>query len=454
MATTLKKTGRPIKVYRTSWGEQIPGLTRLKDGRWRASGTAQTTWSESDERLAVARFRKLDRAKKESDLGKLRVHTSVDGIVADVVKRLRDSGSNLEAEVALSGGPDPVFAVRDLTLTEDQWAWLRNQIIERPKWVAERVGIEQIGYLSDLERPLPSAKLSTLIDTYTAKPALSSNELSRSKLFWKQFVRATGVTHVNEIEHAQVIAYEKAVLGAGLAPKSIHHRFGKVKTVFAFAIKRGIDIQACRKALDALAMLEVKEAHPMDPRPIAPDQFWKIYAKASDTGDTVFTTCLLTALNLCAYGGEISKLRWGELDLDAGTYVGRRPKTKISRVAVLWPEVIKGLQKIERREAVDYVFNTSRRSFTCNAVLKHWRRYRAAAQLNDDLTFGQIRDAAYSIACQNASLDQAKVLAGHAFGGASDFYIRRNPLFVAKACEAIRAAFGVSARCERRPAAA
>jgi len=32
----------------------------------------------------------------------------------------------------------------DETLSESQWGWLRLQIIHRPQWVAERVGIEQI----------------------------------------------------------------------------------------------------------------------------------------------------------------------------------------------------------------------------------------------------------------------------------------------------------------------
>src|SRR5687767_316421 len=56
LSTTKKKQGRPQAVYRTSWGDQVPGLMRLADGRWRASGPEKYTFTESDERVALARF--------------------------------------------------------------------------------------------------------------------------------------------------------------------------------------------------------------------------------------------------------------------------------------------------------------------------------------------------------------------------------------------------------------
>ncbi len=52
------------------------------------------------------------------------------------------------------------YAVSDETLTDTQWAWLRRQIIERPRWVAERVGIEQVGYLTNLRPDTPSPLLT------------------------------------------------------------------------------------------------------------------------------------------------------------------------------------------------------------------------------------------------------------------------------------------------------
>src|SRR3954464_6413128 len=56
MVTSTKKRGRPVHVYRMANGTQIPGLMKLKDGRWRASGPEKFTFSESDEGRAVQRF--------------------------------------------------------------------------------------------------------------------------------------------------------------------------------------------------------------------------------------------------------------------------------------------------------------------------------------------------------------------------------------------------------------
>lgn len=450
MQKSIAKPGRPLKVYRTSWGDQIPGLIRLKDGRWRISGKNQVTFTESDERLAVARFREMKEAERPSNLGELVMHSTWEAAAKDLAERTHDAGGVLAATIKPMGdaeADDPAgWGVVDETLSPKQWAWLRQELIERPTWVAQRVGLEWLGYGKDLRKPTPSAKLSALIQTYTSKPSLSANEASRSKLFWKEFTAAVGVDRIAEVGHDQVVTYEQSVLASGLSPKSIHHRFSKIRTVVAYGLKRGLDIPGCRHALDVLAMLEVKDAHPIDPRPISPKDFWAIHAQAVEANDATFATMMLTALNCCAYGGEIAAMKWSEFDLNGGFYVGRRPKTKISRVAVLWPEVVVGLKKIRPREGVDFIFNSARRSFTTNAVLKLWRKYRVAAKVDENVTFGCIRDASYSLACQSASLDQAKVLAGHAFSGTSDHYIRRNPEFVADACAAIRRAFYAKSR--------
>lgn len=319
------------------------------------------------------------------------------------------------------------------------WGWLHTQLVARAKWVSERVGID----LTNLKPPVPSAKLSALIDAYTAKPKLSSNEASRSKLFWTEFAKAIDVSTVGEIGHPQIIKYEKAVAAGGLSTKSTHHRFAKVKTVIAYGLKRGLDIEGCRRALDAAAVLDAQHRNENDPTPIEPTAFWKVYSAAMKAGDTVFAALVLIALNACCYGGEAAVLKWGEIDLKAGTLVTRRPKTGVSRVAVLWPETIAALNAVPKRDGVDFIFNTSRRSYTTYSVLEVWRRYCTAAELPTDLKVGQIRDAAYSIACQSATLDQAKALAGHRFPGMTDAYVRRRPYFVGTACEAIRREFEV-----------
>lgn len=52
-----QKRGRPQKPYVTSWGATNPGLYRKSDGRWRINATGKE-FTEHDERLAIARFRR------------------------------------------------------------------------------------------------------------------------------------------------------------------------------------------------------------------------------------------------------------------------------------------------------------------------------------------------------------------------------------------------------------
>jgi integrase len=148
---------------------------------------------------------------------------------------------------------------------------------------------------------------------------------------------------------------------------------------------------------------------------------------------------MLMALNAAMYAGEVSALKWSEIDLVAGTLVTRRPKTGVSRVAVLWPETVAALKALPREG--DHVFYTRVRSYTVFSALDAWRKYREAAGLGGDITFCMVRDAAFTIACAETTSDMARVLAGHRLAGAVDNYVRRAPMFVRPACDAIRSHF-------------
>ena len=52
----VRRRGRPTAVYRTADGTQIPGLMRLADGRWRASGPEKHTYTALDEKAAIRHF--------------------------------------------------------------------------------------------------------------------------------------------------------------------------------------------------------------------------------------------------------------------------------------------------------------------------------------------------------------------------------------------------------------
>ena len=124
---------------------------------------------------------------------------------------------------------------------------------------------------------------------------------------------------------------------------------------------------------------------------------------------------LLTALNACMYSGEVAALKWDEVDLDRAELATARPKTKVGRIAKLWPETVKAIAALPRRG--EYVFNTSRRSYTTFSALEVFRRYREAAGFDEKVTFSMIRDAAFSIACSAGSLEAPRALAGHRLPG-------------------------------------
>ena len=282
--------------------------------------------------------------------------------------------------------------------------------------------------------------------TYFEHCELSPNELSRSKAFWGEFqkvAKVKGITTVDGIDHELAQKYETSIEGKKLAPKSRLHRYRKVRGILHFNIKRGNSIDHCRKALDALAMLEVKDAHPLDPTPISPVDFRAIHREAVKVGDSTFAAMLLMSLNAALYGGEIAAVRWDEIDFKTGGFVSRRSKTGVSRIAVLWPETVAAVKTVPH-DREEEVFCTKVRSYTVFSVGDKFEKYRDAAGVDKSVTFSWIRDAAYSTAMQATDFAKAELLAGHRLPGTADAYLRRNPHLVATACDAIHKAYAIS----------
>jgi integrase len=465
MVTITKKAGRPKHIHRTANGTQIVGLMRLKDGRWRASGPEKFTFSEADEGRAVARFYEWQSRQQNTKL-LIPAATARSGdaegvrraITAVVKPAKRKPFSAIEEwheafvpALYPTGGTTPLrlevtddgrLLFYDKPINADAfWPWLAQLLLKQGQLAAKMTGIEQLGYLGIVERPAPSPTLDEIGKLYAKKQGLSANEASRSRLFWKEFCEAVGVTTVRELTHDLVHVYENKILSSKYSPKSILHRVRKVRTILAHGVKRGKGVEDCRRALDCTAGIEVKKAQPLDPKPIEVATFWKMYRAATDAGDATFAAMMLAALNCAMYAGEVAALRWEEIDLKAAELVTRRPKTGVSRVAIIWPETVKALKALPR--VGEFVFNTKVRSYTVFSVLEKWRVYREALKLPADVVFGQIRDASYSIACRSSNLDQARILAGHRLPGMADSYVRRRPDFVKDACLAIHEAFHV-----------
>ena len=357
------------------------------------------------------------------------------GAVDDVheVGPLINAAAKREIRISVSRDPSAPVTVSRSVPEAELWAWMREQIISNPMKAAQMTGIEQIGYLTDLQKPAASPTLPELIETYAAKPGITPEEVTRCRRFWQEFSDIVGVATIRELKHDQVEAYEKHVSELDLAPKSIKHRYTRIKTVIAHALKRGKGQADCRAALDKLLMLEMENANSLNPDPIRPEDFWKIHAAAVEAGDKMFAALMLFSVNAALYPSEVGAVRWEHIDLERGEFTTRRNKTGVPRVAVLWPETVRALKALPKDKAT--VFNTCRQPYARFSVFRDWTKYRIAAKL-PGVTFNQIRDYSFTTACRISS-DEARILAGHKLPGAADSYVLRQPQFVAKVCEAI-----------------
>lgn len=452
ITSTLKKRGRPQGRYRMRDGTEIQGLIRRADGRWKISATGQT-FVEPDEDIAVAYFRELQQKNGPSNLGEVKVHRNAEDALIDMLERTEQAGGSLDATVTpvpsngenREGGNG--YAISDETLTPKQWLWLRKQLLTNRQWVAQRVGVEQIAWLPNLERPAPSPRLDDLIVCYAGKPGITKEEVTRCRRFWKEFSDIVGISRIRELGQEHVELYEGKIAEMALAPKSIKHRYTRIRTVIAYAMKRGRGQEDCRRALDKLAMLEVTNVNSLDPNPIAPGDFCKIHAAAEKVGDTTFAALMLFALNAALYSSEVGAVRWDDVDLKRGEFATRRRKTRVPRVAVLWPETVRALKALPRER--DTIFNTRVQNYQRFSIHREWTQYRLDAKVKEGVTFAMVRDAAFTTACRT-SLDQARVLAGHRLPGAVDHYVLRNPQFVAEACNSIRQEFLRAKEARRR----
>lgn len=452
-----RKTGRHYAEHVGPNGDRLVGLSHLYGNRWRISQTGERFRGSEAEAIrryhaAMDRLRQQDqklipiREEPTSDVlqkgkggpdGQLTV-VGPGSDIAKAYKEAREAGGKIHIRIVPGGKTTTSIAVHGPAF----WAEVGRLLEEEPKLVAAKTGVPWVAWGPSLKPPGPSATLDELIEAYAAKPGLSGDEVTRIKRFWGEFASIVPIKTIGELTHDHVAEYErrinaKIVDGKPLGPKSIKHRFSRVRTVIAYGLRRGKG-EECRKALDVLAMLEVPEGDSLDPNPISPTDFGAILAAARKAKDATFAALLIAALNFAMYPGEIGAVRWDEIELDRGEFAARRHKTAVPRVAVLWPETLAAIKALPRARA--QIFCTRVQAYNRFSTHRDWTKYRLAAKVEPGVTFNRIRDAAFTIACR-VSLDQARVLAGHRLPGAVDHYVLRQPQFVKDACAAIRSTF-------------
>jgi integrase len=422
MTTTKKRAGRKPKSFKTADNRTIDGLLRETDGRWKIVATGKR-FTEPDERLAVAKFFELTGAAPAANAILL---PSI-----DAKKYGKKIAAHLIGYDGLSAGTKPIVAVDEIQF----WARVRREILTRPKWVAEQVGIEEIGYLTNLKKPEKLPTPSELETMWTTYATCTKKQIKKTAAGWKDFLAFTKIESIADITPELVVSYRDDVHSRSIKPKQQQHMFGGIRRILSFAKSRAVAVNAISTTLNYLSILSASEnATSLDPHPIAPEDFQKMLAKA----DPEDKAMILLMLNGAFYLQEAIRLTWE--DIDNGTIVTRRKKQgECIRVCVLWPETIEALNQLPRKG--DYIFiNWAGKPLGVSGAHLRFVGLRDKAEV-PHVCSSHLRDGAYTAAVEsNVSGDLCRLLVGHRTGMA-DHYVARKPQLVKPACESIHAKY-------------
>jgi integrase len=440
LKSTPKKQGRKTKPYPTSWGENIDGLYREPDGRWRITLPGphfRSRFTEADERFAVARFKKMMGQDTSQPVVNLHVPRDPEEVSKDLaIVNSGDATQGIEPyERALKHFMGVNVDEREL------WAYVREQILMRPLWVAEQTGIEQIGYLQSLKKPTRSPSLVEVGKLYHEKSGVTGKWARASGNFWDEFIESVEVKTLREVTQEKIAEYKAEVLEAGMSVTYIKHRFGQIKTIIAYSAKWGKWLEDRAMVLAYCSILTPPSSICLDPMPISRADFHKLLTAATSATNrlSILKPLLLLSLNACLYAAEVADVRWDDLDLTRGYLVMDRGKTQVVRAAVLWPETVEALKALPRIDGIASPFLTAatRQGHNANTITKYYRQLRKTAGVCESVKFAHVRDGAYTAACQSAPYDIARILGGHRCGMA-DHYVKRNPKLVSPACDGVR----------------
>jgi integrase len=450
------KRGRKAKHYvDPETGKQIFGLGHdERSGRWRIIGT-NTFFREPDPKKAVQRFYLMTR--KEPPLREQVTHgvylpdhvgTLLGKILAAVAQRDYEEVQSLPRKI------------RDDDTDAVVMRMIGEEILRKPKWAAEKSGVEQFGYLLDLKPPKPLPTLDELEDVWQKHAKCGSVQKKKVLRAWRDFRRGTGISDLRDITPEVVVAYSdeltKRIINrkdgtrGPMTGKQQAHIFGGIRRLLRFAKSRALAIDVIRERLDYLELLQPTDCSTnLDPKPIELEDWMKLHAVA----DGEELAMILLMLNGCLYIQEVINLQWD--DIKNGCIVTNRRKTgKCIRVCVLWPETIAALAQRKRKGA--HIFNTcAGLPIKVSGAQRRWQRLALKAGLATErianykgvkkrvikchVTASQLRDGAYTAAASaNVNSEICRLLGGHRCG-IQDHYVRRNPKMVAPACDAVYA---------------
>ena len=363
-----RKAGRKTKPHRhTRTGETIDGLYREPDGRWRITLPGplfRERFTEPDEDFAIARFRRMTGQETPSSLVTLPPRPEVASAATEALSHAEGS-----AVPRIRGTPPGevnrlVSLLNGIVVDEDMiWPWVAEQIRTRPKYVAERTRIEQIGYLTELKVPTVSPTLAQVGKLYHERnKKITDHWRTKSERYWSEFVDSIGGEGVKlrDVTQEQIAEYKAETLEAATSPTFVKHRFHQVKTITNYPAEWGKWLEDRQQIKGLLAILKPPSSLSLDPTPIGRSDFHKLFdaATAATNRLAIIRPVLLLSLNACLYGSEVADVEWSDLNLSDKTLVMDRGKTGVARVAVLWDRTVEALGSLKRIDGIKKVFLT------------------------------------------------------------------------------------------------
>lgn len=434
--------------WKQSDGAEVVGLKRRPDGRFYAARDPGKTFGK-DPTKAVFRFRQWQHDQAPLPNGVTHIEDTTDVIeptTGEVIGQTRRSEDWADLNLADQG---ELTAFMDEEKKQRLSAVFAEWLANDPHDLARRTGISDLRALKPLRPSISLAAIGNLYHT-TGRPT-DEKWAKESEKYWDNFCEVVGgkTRTARDLVAEDITRYRDSIrelFTSGKVSRTyVKHRFGQIKTIFAFARKEGKDQEEIRRVLDLCAVLrppKKREAKlygkiPKKPEPISPKDMQALLNVCDEKWRAVF----LLALNCALLPSEVAAVRKDEIKLEAGTFVSERSKTGQVRIGVLWVRTVQAIRDYLKASPHDSEFlfvSMTGAAYNENHMGRNFRRRRALAGLPDTVTFENFRDSAQTAAIEGgASSDKIKLLAGHAIGGMSDDYIRRNPRMVAEACAAI-----------------
>ena len=336
---------------------------------------------------------------------------------------------------------------RTYTFSESEaLKYVRDLILTDSKEAARKLQIKEIAHIHSLPTPEPSLSLDAVLEMYVnRRKALTDDEKKKSKNAWSKFKKAVGVKTLEEIDKrnfAHFASYIDRKLSSVWGSRTTRNMLNKLITILNFASDRNEDKKNADKVVGLLRVLKSElpeNDSEATPKAFSKDDWTKLFNAAKGTQ---WEPMLLLGLNACFYGCDIRRVPVAAFNFEERTLSFKREKTGNYRVAILWDMTIETLKNwLAKNPSETTVFKSELDTpYTDQGLRNSFRRFRKAHGFDDKVTFDRIRDSAYTRAIQGGATEtEAKLLAGHALSGESDSYVERNPMMVAKACEAVKA---------------